>query len=859
MKEYIRKYFCQIDELYNIKIIIRYSIISLILIILGDYLNVISRLLSSAVIMLIVVLGICFFVVQYTDIRLYEMIKVQMVNDIDCLLVYLLITSMCGAIVVTILNNGITYKFYIFIGAAICTMIIVALRIIYCSSREQKEDNVNVYDLKQLYNGDIKECRGLILIDEVEVNYDLLNRERIISDIYDLIIQCNPKKKFVLSLEGTWGSGKTTIINNVKSKLINNRDIIIIDEFDPWSYSNECSMFRGMFDAILHKTGIKYSISKTREYVNDLYNILFDSDYGNGIRALKIYRQDDENEILRIKSMINKYLDVSNKKVIFIIDNIDRAEAKNVIMLFKLVGNIFDFERIIYLLSFDDLRVKSILENNLEIDYEYLKKIIQVQVKVPEISQKVKEEVVGKCLNNLLVLYGEKELSNYASLIKEISAMIVDIRDLKRILNSVISFSYKSNKYLCLRDVIVIKLIELYNYELFYSIKDNPQYYLSYDKEFNTEAFSAVFDKNSLNQNAKKYFDDLFRREENKKYKRILAEIFPYVDKYIKGHKLEEESGVTYIDREKYSKVIRNRSVSSAKYFDLYFTQDKNEFIIINNEIESYIKDLNRNNSRDEAENKLNRILTVNPEYYHKVLFETLQCYVEQVIPGQLANLAYSIFSNIYYINNSSQFMGLSARERAQAIIADILLKISNEEFILFMSNIEEQYDKLYIISSVGYWIEKSNEVKEELKGDRQRQWNLLLNNMGARVYDDNIDLYNDYYHSRNIWGLYHAIKGTSREIKTYVSKVISIQNVVRVLFDTCGVSIGRGYQYSINSKNFDELTSTEEIGALINNRVSNTNDEQFVLDVYQRFKENTTDEWGEKGIICDKERILNI
>ena len=52
-------------------------------------------------------------------------------------------------------------------------------------------------------------------------------------------------------------------------------------------------------------------------------------------------------------------------------------------------GNVFDFERVIYILSFDSDRVKKAFENDLGIDYQYLKKIIQMQIHVPEVDRNV--------------------------------------------------------------------------------------------------------------------------------------------------------------------------------------------------------------------------------------------------------------------------------------------------------------------------------------------------------------------------------------------------------------------------------------------------------------------------------------
>ena len=69
-------------------------------------------------------------------------------------------------------------------------------------------------------------------------------------------------------------------------------------------------------------------------------------------------------------------LNKNKKNVIFIIDNIDRADKENVGLLFKLVGSVLDFENITYILSYDDTRVKNIMSDDLNIDYDYLKKII---------------------------------------------------------------------------------------------------------------------------------------------------------------------------------------------------------------------------------------------------------------------------------------------------------------------------------------------------------------------------------------------------------------------------------------------------------------------------------------------------
>lgn len=64
----------------------------------------------------------------------------------------------------------------------------------------------------------------------------------------------------------------------------------------------------------------------------------------------------------------------NNKKILFIIDNIERADKENIIFLFKLINNILNFDNTFYLLSFDDERMRKIFDKDLKIDFEYLKK-----------------------------------------------------------------------------------------------------------------------------------------------------------------------------------------------------------------------------------------------------------------------------------------------------------------------------------------------------------------------------------------------------------------------------------------------------------------------------------------------------
>lgn len=859
MKEYIKAF----QNLYNIKNIIRYSIIINILLLIIDNKNLISTISVSKLNRLICIFIGILILINLIEIGLFNIIKIKIVNDIDAILLCFITSVFIYLISSYLVLGSITYRIYI---CGVFLLILISLliyRILFLKKESKKvKKNSNTYNLKELYNGEINECKELILIDEESVDYDLLDRGIFINNLYNIITKCNPNKKFVIGLEGAWGSGKTTILNIVKKQINkNNPDIIVIDDFDPWSYNDKSSLFRGMFDIILSKTGFKYSTSKSKNMVDNMYSALFSDDNKKKIRALGIYNQDNFTEVNKIKNMINDYIKINNKKLVFIIDNIDRIEKENITLIFKLVNTILDFENITYILAFDDEQLKKVMRDELNIDYNYLKKIVQLEIKVPKIDSDVINNVISKSIKNLLNLYGVKNenLKEFDNIINQLSIFIHDIRDLKRFINSTISFTYKSNKYLNPIDLIAIELIKIYNIELYSEIWNNKRFFISHDKEF--LSLDALFlDNKRFNQDAKEYFDRLFSDTENKKYESLLAEIFPYVKKYKSNQDLVYTGSIIIPRDQEYRDITINKSICSAKFFELYFTQNNNEFIYISNKIEAFIKYINISIGKEECLKVFDLLIKDFHKDYHKILFETMQYYIDDVNIEKLPDLLCSLFNCIYSIDNTTIFMGLNARQRVTIIISEILLKIKEVEFIEFIESIENKYLNIAFLRNIRYWIEHNNNFSNNIKNERSNILNIQIKNIAEDIYDNRIDIYNDSYRRGNIWALFNILKDNDRDIKLYINDILNSDNIIKFIYDIVSVSVGsKGYNYSINVENLDLLTTVETIDQFISKRNYNTDDEKFVLNIYECFKLDIRDDWGNPGVLCSEEVNLTL
>ena len=857
----MKKYFKDINQNYSLINLFKYAVILSTLLLIIDILNLPSKyLLADNMSLSLLITGsiILILILTALEFGLLDTLKLATINVIDKFSVIIMFSFIIYGSITPVYDLLYFDKLIGFIGIVCFLIIIIFTRSIYLKSKIEHVEKYtpNIVDLREIYNNNFTvEKDEPILVEEEEVNYDLLERKNIINQLYSAIIRSKPDGKFVISLEGEWGSGKTTIINNVKRKLKETKEnLIIIDEFDPWSYSDQRSLFYHMFDIIIQKSGFKFSTLATRKMAKEISENIFGLQKSS--RILKSFFKN-QNNINILKNKINNYLKQCGKKVVFFIDNIDRIESDNIILLFKLVGNILDFNRVTYVLSFDNKRIKKIFDNDLSIDYQYLKKVIQMQIRVPEVSRKALSKLFKKCLNNLLIEYGENEenLNYYDCIIDFMCEQKIDVRDFKRFINSVISFVFSGSSYLNKRDMMIIEYIRLYNFPLYQQIHQNGVYFISHDKRKNKEAYAMSLRKEEFNRKAKKFFDELFSNKNNSEYIDILAEVFPYVDRYKNNNDLEYDG--VYVPDGSYSNIVKTKRICSAKYFNLYFTNTENDFVLIGELIESFVDDLNQTEDFDSRMEVFNTLLNSIHSSYHKETFERFQFYIEDLKKDVLFDLVTILFDKIYKIDDFRAFIALTARSRVEVIIWELLQKINDAQYNEFLNSIENKYGKIEIISSILYWFRNDREGKN-VEG-RKEEMQSLYEEMGNYIIENKINIYDDlYYHPKNVWGLGKLYEENQKKFKNYIKRVVDEENIFKLIYDCITLPSGTEYKYSIRKENLENLITEEEIDNILEKTEPSTDDQQFIIDVYKTYKTDSTNSFGEEGIITERLKDLN-
>lgn len=296
--------------------------------------------------------------------------------------------------------------------------------------------------------------------------FDRLNRTGFARELASAILSYTEKDNFTMSLCGKWGSGKTSIINmvveEIEKKTKDDKEKPIIVRFDPWNYSKQSQLITQFFESISRELKLKNNGSAMEEIGNAIasYSDLFSyltfipvtgkfllpvSGIVKGIGSELSLKGKQKNSLINQKSIITQKLFKQNRKIIVIIDDIDRLNNDQIRLIFQLVNSVAGFPNIIYILSFDKEIVARALSKEQNCNgEEYLEKIIQVPFDIPASDKNDINNIFFERLNQIIAEVPGANFDQdywYSVFSRSISPFINTIRDVNRVIN-VFKFKY---------------------------------------------------------------------------------------------------------------------------------------------------------------------------------------------------------------------------------------------------------------------------------------------------------------------------------------------------------------------------------------------------------------------------------
>lgn len=473
-------------------------------------------------------------------------------------------------------------------------------------------------------------------------------------------------ESIVIGLMGNWGSGKSSIINLLESEL---GEEVIILKFNPWNFPSKNQLILSFFDELLttinkydFDTKIKVFLSKYKSKMLDSA-IDIGSSYFKPVKFISIFNKNEEYTTLNdLKSSLKEAFK-NQKKILIIIDDIDRLNPDEIKEIFQLVKSLADFPNIIYLLAFDKDYVNYALKdwNISSEDYshseDFIDKIVQVPLVVPKFDEIDLYKIFSSKMDTL-----EEHHGNIGNMDKELIFNLLipyfkNIRDINRYFNS-LDFNLSAiEENIHFNDFALVTALQIFEKEVYDEIRFNGDLLIgNYDSWERTKYFEQ--NKKGL----KSFLNKIFGNVDNEKFvKLILAELFPKVNWVC----YEKSIG----DDELYQK-IKDGGICNHNFFNSYFTFFTNSRKLSKSRILSIIY---LSNDSDEFYHELLNIKEGGLIYN---LFEMLNnYYIKDFSKENVSNVISVLLNHIDELFAENQFYIVP--KNSSSIIADFILSFS--------------------------------------------------------------------------------------------------------------------------------------------------------------------------------------
>lgn len=517
--------------------------------------------------------------------------------------------------------------------------------------------------------------------DIKKIDDDILNRanfaESLALNIQNYFDRQDINNCLTIGLMGEWGSGKTSLLN-MTEEYLNDSKIKIIN-FNPWLYSSYNQLVGQFFDELIMEFTDSRDASLSgflRQYkikVNELElakklavvgTSLIDSRLGSGVERILGSSSEEEN-LVYLKKKIDEQF--SGRKVVCIIDDLDRLSKDEIAEMFKLIKVMADFKNMIYLVSFD----KNVVSEALEKDYggeKYIEKIINVPLYVPLITT---QELTDLLLDEVKRLQEQYELKidysrlksfiNFYPLVQGNKFGLIhffkNLRDVKRFIN-ILEFNIVLIKdEVNFADFFALTALQVFHLDIYNKIKYN-EYLLTDHHYYDGVAIS----KDEIIESKK---DDFEKLCDDENITLILKKLFPmmsyiYTPKHYSFH---------------FSNFDEHLLICHPNHFKSYFKLDDVVKDLPEKEVDILVNMVNLKESEEKIfenlkelgltkvtlffEYMLNRLeRIIKKRYFTKILF-----LVEERLGSEVYNSSYTprniqdlIINSLYKVDKNCRF-----------------------------------------------------------------------------------------------------------------------------------------------------------------------------------------------------------
>ena len=765
--------------------------------------------------------------------QIIKYFRIKEVNPIDVGIVGSAFVIILTLVISPIYGNHNNLIWFILL---LCCILLVIIRSFIISKKKmcKKIDN-SFLELRDLDSNNIEwQCGDEpILLSERASNYDLLDRKNIQNLLINAINHHSIDHSYSIGLIGTWGSGKTTILNLVKQNDKLENTIFMhspgdeTQDFDVWQFGSKESMIKGLYDTFLTNLGIDITTFAGDRLIRNISQVVAGVPQVGGIFSSILSCGQSIQDINDMKKQLSKYILSTNNHFVLCIENLDRANGEQVILLLKLINTVFDLPNVTYVLLYSEERMNQILSDANSLDSSYIEKVINIEVKVPS------DLNISKCkiwLQNLLTTYNisENQISTYDFLLDFISRRLNNIREFKRIVNSVFTILAISESIrLNLPQLLAIQYIFFSNKSLYIAIKHHKKIFTFED------TYGPYARPHDINNDDKNFFKKI--TESFSEYIPLLENLFPKFEKYITDNNISN-----FGDTEKN---LKNRSINTRRYFDNYFYFNESKQVKINREVSNFISSINDGVNINSAWNDFfNKSIKNDRELYILELILFVDSY--DIMSSQKRTLlSETIFDDIAKKEYQSKWDYID-KLRLVNIISMLIEETDDEDFQTFIQHIDHEYSAYSLIEKIVSDIEKRLEGRTSNSIRNAENIGKFFDKFRDYIYINDINLYDTKYYDPEVTRDFCAYlaKKDPEYLKCYIYKFANAQNIYKVLYDCLLYRIvGDDYQYKLCKESMDKIGffKGSKLDKILYMTKSLTKSQSMIKDIYNAYSNN--------------------
>lgn len=404
---------------------------------------------------------------------------------------------------------------------------------------------------------------------------DRFNRGAFATRIANTIATRSDPSSIVIGLYAPWGDGKTSTLHFMEEVLVEHPHIVVVN-FNPWHFRSEEQLLKSFFATLAEALG--KSLPAMKEKIGSIFK-----DYGSllslasfsfgGVVQLNpgdavkgVGEALSTIELDTLRTRIEKFLAESGKRVVVLIDDIDRLDRVETQAILKLVKLSASFDHTCYVLSFDDEMVAAAIgeqygQGGSEAGRNFLEKIIQVPLHLPPPDQNSLRQMTFKDVDAALTQEGinlsQADIDAFVRhFIDGLEPRLSTPRQAKLYVNA-LTFALpllKGEAHPV--DVMLIEGVRIFCPKLYIAIRDNPEYFLKGRPNDHQQAEAL---KQQVAELISQSLNNISTREQQEMRIGLLEPLFPRLKNTIYGHEWDK-------------KWASEQRICSDEYFKRYFT-----------------------------------------------------------------------------------------------------------------------------------------------------------------------------------------------------------------------------------------------------------------------------------------------